>query len=481
MKSSWAKLLCRLLMVLMVWSPVQFAQAGMIGTDQVVTAASQTDRSDGVGVPRPRRRRDATAIAGPGRQERNRARRRDDRLGSADAGGQDQQHAGRRGQHRCDPAAAHRRCGGVVDLVPPLAIRSVLTRRPPGRGRFHFRRGERAVGLREPDAADQGACQGAARGPAGAGRAHRDAVLSADRIPVRAGGARHRARRERASKSPTEELVPQVYLPERKGSLQVEMLAAARRHGMVSYQLAPRFEDMMREIAAGTPVVVLQNLGVFSSGWHYAVAIGYDYQKRHAGAALRARRSATCCRSPCTRWCGCAAATGRWWPLPPDKIPATADENRWLAAIAALERAGDARSSRTAYTHLSRPLAGERERGRGAGQHAPRLGRARRSGNGAAQGGDAARRIRWSCSITWRRRCPTSGATRKRCRSPSARLRPADRLWVLRENPRRDRRAATQQDWRGRATPVAAAAGSRAPRRPPASARLLPRGWCRPQ
>jgi hypothetical protein len=45
MKSSWAKLLCRLLMVLMVWSPVQFAQAGMIGTDQIVTAASQTDRT----------------------------------------------------------------------------------------------------------------------------------------------------------------------------------------------------------------------------------------------------------------------------------------------------------------------------------------------------------------------------------------------------------------------------------------------------
>lgn len=45
MKSSWAKLLCRLLMVLMVWSPMQFAQAGMIGTDQIVTAASQTDRN----------------------------------------------------------------------------------------------------------------------------------------------------------------------------------------------------------------------------------------------------------------------------------------------------------------------------------------------------------------------------------------------------------------------------------------------------
>lgn len=45
MKSSWAKLLCRLLMVLMIWSPVQFAQAGMIGTDQIVVAASHTDRT----------------------------------------------------------------------------------------------------------------------------------------------------------------------------------------------------------------------------------------------------------------------------------------------------------------------------------------------------------------------------------------------------------------------------------------------------
>jgi len=45
MKSVWARTLCRLLMVLMVWSPMQFAQAGMIGTDQVASAASQTDRT----------------------------------------------------------------------------------------------------------------------------------------------------------------------------------------------------------------------------------------------------------------------------------------------------------------------------------------------------------------------------------------------------------------------------------------------------
>jgi hypothetical protein len=45
MKSAWTGTICRLLVVLMVWTPYQFAQAGMIGTDQAVSAASQADRS----------------------------------------------------------------------------------------------------------------------------------------------------------------------------------------------------------------------------------------------------------------------------------------------------------------------------------------------------------------------------------------------------------------------------------------------------
>jgi hypothetical protein len=45
MKSAWAKTICRLLVVLMVWTPYQAAQAGMIGTDQVATTSSQADRS----------------------------------------------------------------------------------------------------------------------------------------------------------------------------------------------------------------------------------------------------------------------------------------------------------------------------------------------------------------------------------------------------------------------------------------------------
>jgi hypothetical protein len=44
MKSLWARTLCRLLIVLMVWTPYQVAQAGMIGTDQAAAPSSQADR-----------------------------------------------------------------------------------------------------------------------------------------------------------------------------------------------------------------------------------------------------------------------------------------------------------------------------------------------------------------------------------------------------------------------------------------------------
>ena len=149
-------------------------------------------------------------------------------------------------------------------------------------------------------------------------------------------------------KTTPEALVPQVYVPERKGSFQVEMLAAARRHGMVSYALAPKFEDLLREIAAGTPVIVLQNLGILRAGWHYAVAIGYDYAR-----GTLVLRSGTQEREvmPFATHEAVWMRSGYWAmvAVPPDRIPATAEEKSWLNALAAFERVGNARAARTAY------------------------------------------------------------------------------------------------------------------------------------
>ena len=44
-----ARLVSRLLIALMIWTPYQIATAGMIGTDQVVASASQVERNSVLG------------------------------------------------------------------------------------------------------------------------------------------------------------------------------------------------------------------------------------------------------------------------------------------------------------------------------------------------------------------------------------------------------------------------------------------------
>lgn len=76
-----------------------------------------------------------------------------------------------------------------------------------------------------------------------------------------------------------DELAPALYLPGKKGSLQAEMTASARRHGRVPYPLPPDLADVLGTVADGTPVVVLQNLALsWYPMWHYAVVVGYDAQ-----------------------------------------------------------------------------------------------------------------------------------------------------------------------------------------------------------
>jgi hypothetical protein len=45
MKSPFVSVVCRLLVALMIWTPYQMAQAGMIGTEQVVQQSTHSDRS----------------------------------------------------------------------------------------------------------------------------------------------------------------------------------------------------------------------------------------------------------------------------------------------------------------------------------------------------------------------------------------------------------------------------------------------------
>ncbi|HSD62011.1 MAG TPA: PA2778 family cysteine peptidase [Burkholderiales bacterium] len=150
-----------------------------------------------------------------------------------------------------------------------------------------------------------------------------------------------------------EQLAPQVYLPGREGSLQVEMVATARRYGMVSYPVEGGVEALYSEVAAGTPVVVLQNLFLpWIPRWHYAVVVGFDTAREEV--VLRSGQDQRLVMSLDAfdrSWEG----SGRWGlvVLPPDRLPAPGDAGRYLQAVVALEQARQLGAARTAYATAS--------------------------------------------------------------------------------------------------------------------------------
>lgn len=145
-----------------------------------------------------------------------------------------------------------------------------------------------------------------------------------------------------------EPLVSQVYLPARQGSLQLEMLAAARRYSRVSYPLNPSYADLLREVAAGNPVLVLQDVGALTTQWHYAVVNGFDYPS--GTIYLRSGRQRRQ-EMPFTAFERSWMKSGYWAmvAVPPDQIPATATEQAWMKAVLAMARTADPPAATRAY------------------------------------------------------------------------------------------------------------------------------------
>ena len=149
------------------------------------------------------------------------------------------------------------------------------------------------------------------------------------------------------------ELTSQVYLPKRQGSLQIELTAAARRFGMLAYPLAANLNDLLREVAAGNPILVLQNLAFdWFPQWHYAVVVGYDLQQSElilrSGREKRWRSKLSAFRNTWDR-------AGNWALviLPPDEIPASAITETYLRAALDLEATQQLEAAHTAYRAAS--------------------------------------------------------------------------------------------------------------------------------
>ncbi len=144
-------------------------------------------------------------------------------------------------------------------------------------------------------------------------------------------------------------LVDKVYLPEREGSVTVEMEAAARGYGMLVYPLPHQLESLLSEIAAGNPVLVLQNLAFdWWPRWHYAVVIGYDLD---AGTLILrsgvTRRYAVSLGVFETTW----RRAGYWARVivPSGTIPASAEALGYVEAALALEQSANETAALSSY------------------------------------------------------------------------------------------------------------------------------------
>jgi tetratricopeptide (TPR) repeat protein len=146
-----------------------------------------------------------------------------------------------------------------------------------------------------------------------------------------------------------DQLVPEVYIPARQGSLQIEMLAAARRHGALSVKVAPKLDAVLKEVAAGNVVVVMQNLGLsWAPSWHYAVVVGYhlDQEKVWLRSGTFERFEMTLSTFQRT-W----ARSGHWAfvALKPGSLPAGDDPDAVAKAIVAFEKNSNKKDAYLSY------------------------------------------------------------------------------------------------------------------------------------
>jgi predicted double-glycine peptidase len=146
-----------------------------------------------------------------------------------------------------------------------------------------------------------------------------------------------------------QDLTKDVFLPTRKGSLQVEMRTATRRQGMLAVTMSGRVKDLLTEVAGGNPVIVLQNLALsFYPLWHYAVVVGYDLERGNiilrSGSKQREVMALTTFEHTWKR--------SNYWAIvvvPPTEVPKSATKETFFASALEMEKIRQPAIAETAY------------------------------------------------------------------------------------------------------------------------------------
>ncbi|WP_414829953.1 PA2778 family cysteine peptidase [Alteromonas sp. H39] len=129
-----------------------------------------------------------------------------------------------------------------------------------------------------------------------------------------------------------EDIAPKIFIPEREGSLQLEMVSATRQYGFLPYAERGTLTQLFRLVDDDIPVIVFQNLSIeLLPQWHYAVVIGYDLPAGtvtlHTGVTPDHTMSFELFEKT---W-----ARGNYWymaPLPPEKASPALDAFTYTSA-----------------------------------------------------------------------------------------------------------------------------------------------------
>lgn len=140
-----------------------------------------------------------------------------------------------------------------------------------------------------------------------------------------------------------DELSPYLYIPERQGTLQPELLAQSRRLGRIPFVIPAHPSALQAELAERHPVLVLQNNGLnWYPKWHYAVVVGVEADEDGDRVVLRSGDMQHYLLAADTfmhTW-----RRSSYWGvvvLPPGELPASVDAGEALRAINDFSRVAD--------------------------------------------------------------------------------------------------------------------------------------------
>ncbi len=145
------------------------------------------------------------------------------------------------------------------------------------------------------------------------------------------------------------ELRGKLYIPGKQGTVTTEMIARARRFGLLVYPLEPDIINLLTEIDSGNPVLVMQNLGLeWWPVWHFSVAIGYDLDQQtislRSGDTFKTETSFNLFLKTWQR--------ANSWSIvivSPEKLPSTASAEGVIKAAMQLEQVGEVETAFQVY------------------------------------------------------------------------------------------------------------------------------------